>query len=213
MAGDPGKPKLSAAIDAAPKDLGESMTLQSVWRVLYYGWFLSEVLFVITTRTRRGDGKLSDRGSLLVLWVVITASITASGWIGAIAPHNMFRGARWLGIACVTLLAVGLIVRWTAVLTLGRSFSVNVAVHHDQRVHKTGLFRFVRHPSYLGMMIIFLAVGLAARNWYCLAIMMVLPFAALLYRIQVEEAALTDAFGEEYISYKKATKRLFPFVY
>ncbi|HEY0797291.1 MAG TPA: isoprenylcysteine carboxylmethyltransferase family protein [Acidisarcina sp.] len=189
------------------------MTLQLIWRVLYYSWFLSEVLIVLVTYTRGGRGKLSDRGSMLLLWVVIAGSITASGWIDGKMPHNMLAGAHGLGIVAVTLLATGLALRWTAVITLGRAFSVNVAVHDDQCVHKTGLFRFVRHPSYMAMMIIFLAIGLATRNWYCLAIMMVLPFSALVYRMHVEEAALISAFGEEYLAYSRVTKRLVPFVY
>jgi len=37
--------------------------------------------------------------------------------------------------------------------------------------------------------------------------------AALIYRIQVEEMALREAFGEEYVRYSRVTKRLVPGVY
>ena len=189
------------------------MTLSLAWQILYYSWFISEVLIVIVTHTPRGKGKLSDRGSMLVLWVTITASITATGFIKGMLPSNMLMGAHWLKAVAVSILAIGLAIRWTAIITLGRSFSVNVAVHEDQHVLRTGLFRLVRHPSYLGMMIIFLAIGLSSRNWYGLLIMLLFPFAALLYRIHVEERALTDAFGEEYIDYSRSTRRLVPFIY
>jgi protein-S-isoprenylcysteine O-methyltransferase Ste14 len=41
----------------------------------------------------------------------------------------------------------------------------------------------------------------------------ILPTAALLYRIHVEEMALTEAFGPQYLEYSRTTKRLFPGIY
>jgi protein-S-isoprenylcysteine O-methyltransferase Ste14 len=63
------------------------------------------------------------------------------------------------------------------------------------------------------MVLIFIAMGLSTRNWLGLALIVMPPFAALLYRIHVEEAALTGAFGGEYVEYSRTTKRLIPGVY
>jgi protein-S-isoprenylcysteine O-methyltransferase Ste14 len=63
------------------------------------------------------------------------------------------------------------------------------------------------------MLIIFAAIGLYERNWISMAVVLMLPTAALLYRIHVEEMALTEAFGEQYLEYSKATKRLLPGIY
>ncbi len=71
----------------------------------------------------------------------------------------------------------------------------------------------MRHPSYTGILLIFVAMGLATRNWLGLGIIVLLPTAALLYRIHVEEAALTGAFGKEYAEYSQRTKRLIPGIY
>jgi protein-S-isoprenylcysteine O-methyltransferase Ste14 len=125
----------------------------------------------------------------------------------------MLVGAHWLRIAAIALLVAGLAIRWAAIFTLGRSFSTNVAIHATQTVHKTGLFRWVRHPSYAGMLLIFTAIGLSQHNWVSLAIMLVFPTAALLYRIHVEEMALTEAFGEDYLEYSRVTRRLVPGIY
>jgi protein-S-isoprenylcysteine O-methyltransferase Ste14 len=46
-----------------------------------------------------------------------------------------------------------------------------------------------------------------------LAIIVLPPIVALLYRIHVEELALTSAFGNDYTDYSRSTKRLIPFVY
>ena len=111
------------------------------------------------------------------------------------------------------LLILGLAIRWTAILTLGTRFSTNVAIHAAQTLRTTGPYRWVRHPSYTGMLVIFAAIGLYERNWISLAVVLVLPTAALLYRIHVEEMALTEAFGKQYLEYSEVTKRLLPGIY
>jgi protein-S-isoprenylcysteine O-methyltransferase Ste14 len=189
------------------------MNISTLWQFLYWTWIVSEVGILVITRTRRGGGKIRDRGSLLILWPTIVLSITAAFWIGETHAHTIFPGARWVAMASLVFLLAGLLVRWIAILTLGRSFSANVAIHATQTVHKTGLFRFVRHPSYSGMLLIFVAIGLATRNWLGFAVVMILPTAALLYRIHVEEAALGEAFGGEYAEYSRHTKRLIPGLY
>jgi protein-S-isoprenylcysteine O-methyltransferase Ste14 len=88
-----------------------------------------------------------------------------------------------------------------------------VAIHANQTLRKTGLYRWVRHPSYSGMLVIFAAIGLSQRNWVSLAVMLIFPTAALLYRIHVEELALGEAFGDDYARYRQSTFRLIPGIY
>jgi len=189
------------------------MAIQIAWKTLYWAWIVTEVLVLLVTRTRRGGGDISDRGSLVVLWVVIFSSITLGFWAGAAYTPGAFHAGHWLRYLCFGLMVLGLAVRWTAIYTLGKSFSANVAIHSTQKLNQSGLFRYMRHPSYAGMVLIFLAVGLNTRNWLGLAIIFLAPLAALLYRIHVEEAALTGAFGDQYVEYSRTTKRLIPGVY
>ncbi len=189
------------------------MTLSVVWLVLVYGWVASEIFIGIRTRTKRSTGNVRDRGSLLFLWIGITLGVTASSWIGQTRPPNMFGGANWAKLVSVILMIAGLVIRWKAIASLGKSFSSNVAIQGKQELATTGLFRFVRHPSYLGLLLVFLAVALHSDNWLGFAAALVPATAALLYRIHVEEAALIAAFGDEYASYCRHTKRLIPGVY
>jgi protein-S-isoprenylcysteine O-methyltransferase Ste14 len=189
------------------------MSLSIVFKYLFWLWTASEILILVVTRTGRKGGQVKDRGSLLILWPVIFCSITAAIWCGESHQPTMWGGAPWLKLLALLLLIAGLAVRWTAIWTLGRSFSANVAIHATQTLNRSGLFRWVRHPSYSGMLLIFAAVGIRERNWVSLAIMLVFPTAALLYRIHVEEMALTEAFGPEYTQYQRETKRLLPGIY
>jgi protein-S-isoprenylcysteine O-methyltransferase Ste14 len=154
-----------------------------------------------------------DRGSLLILWFVIATAVTACQWISESAPPSMWGGAHALKTAGVIMMLVGLAIRWAAIFTLGKSFSSNVAIQDSQQVIRTGLYRVVRHPSYLGLLLVFLAIGSHSRNWLGFAVVLVPTTVALLYRIHVEEVALVEAFGDEYVAYSKATKCLLPGVY
>jgi protein-S-isoprenylcysteine O-methyltransferase Ste14 len=187
--------------------------LNVLWNVLYFAWLITEIYVAVVTRTRSGGGKIDDRGSLYVLWVVIFASIFIGSWLGETYSPTAIHGVPWMRPLALALLAVGLFIRLSAIITLGRSFSANVAIHETQKLNTSGVFRFMRHPSYTGMLLIFLAIGFRRQNWLAILIILVPPFFALLYRIHVEEAALTGAFGEQYVEYSQTTKRLFPGIY
>jgi protein-S-isoprenylcysteine O-methyltransferase Ste14 len=189
------------------------MNVSALWRILYWTWAVTEVIIGIVTRTKHSSGKVHDRGSLILLWIVIFTSITACFWISDTTPPNMFGGSHALRTAGLIVLAMALAIRWSAILTLGKSFSSNVAILDSQKLNCSGLYGVVRHPSYLGLEMVFLAIGLHSRNWLSFAIALLPTTAALLYRIHVEESALIGAFGEEYIDYSKSTKRLIPGVY
>jgi len=188
------------------------MSLSIWWTGLYLGWVAGEILIAVATRTRGGEAKSQDRGTQILLWIVIIASLTLSEFLEHTQRSNMpFH--HWLRPVSLALLVAGLIVRISAILTLGRFFTANVATHTTQTIVRRGLYRVVRHPSYLGMEIIFVAVGVHARNWLCLAVCVIPTTLAVLWRIHVEEAALRSHFGDAYVEYSRTTRRLLPGIY
>ena len=142
--------------------------------------------------------------------------LVSAVWLGVLVarrvPGSAITTGRdfafWLGIA---LALAGIAVRWYAVITLGRSFTTRVMTRPDQTVVRTGPYRFVRHPSYTGLLMTVLGLVLCSTNWLALACF---PLALLgfAYRIKVEEQALLDGLGESYRDYMRDTKRLVPFV-
>ena len=183
------------------------------WQFFYWLWVASEIAIGVGTRTRRNSGKVEDRGSLALLWIVIFSSMTAAIWHGEISNPDMFGGSHALKVIGLVVLILALIIRWTAIYTLGKSFSSNVAIRDSQTLHRSGLYRYLRHPSYLGLLLAFVAIGIHTRNWISIVIATVPTTAALLYRIHVEEAVLIRAFGRQYIEYCRTSKRLIPGIY
>jgi protein-S-isoprenylcysteine O-methyltransferase Ste14 len=189
------------------------MSLSILWQILYYGWVASEVVIAIATRTRNSTGNVRDRGTLYLLWAVIFTSMTAGIWLSEATSIGAVPNTHWLGPAALILLIFGLILRWTAILALGKSFSSNVAIHSTQTLLKTGLYRWMRHPSYTGLILIFFAAALRTRNWISFLIIVIPTTTALLYRVHVEEIALREHFGDEYAAYSRRTRRLIPGIY
>jgi protein-S-isoprenylcysteine O-methyltransferase Ste14 len=188
------------------------MDASVLWMWLMYGWGVGEILLAVFVRARSREHKVQDQGTQFILWGVIFGSIFAQDWVSGHFP-SYIPGGHWLRPLSVGLMVFGLVIRITAIATLGRSFTVNVATRAAQRIQRSGLYGIVRHPSYLGLEICFLAVGLHSRNWACLALMLIAPTLAVVYRIHVEEKALVGAFGEEYVEYSRTTKRLIPGIY
>jgi protein-S-isoprenylcysteine O-methyltransferase Ste14 len=189
------------------------LSISLLWKILFYGWTASEVCLVIVTRTRKRDGMVRDRGSLFILWGTIVGSIFAAEWIHENVQAPMFPGAHWPRYVALSLMIAGLVIRWTAILSLGKAFSVNVAIRTTQTLYQSGLYRLVRHPSYSGMLMCIVAIGMVQRNWIGAAVVILPTTAAVLYRIHVEEAALMDAFDSQYRAYRHTTKRLIPGIY
>ena len=174
-------------------------------------WAASEVVIGVTHVAPMGSRR-QDRFSGPVLVVYLLLAV----WLGVAVARGVPGGAIstgrefvfWLGIA---LALGGIAVRWYAVVTLGRSFTTRVTTRPDQAVIRTGPYRFVRHPSYTGLLMTVLGLVLCSTNWLALACF---PLALLgfAYRIRVEERALLDGLGQPYRDYMRDTKRLVPFV-
>ena len=189
------------------------MNLESIFNVLAGLWAAGEILLIVITQTRRGEGKIQDRGSQLILLVVIFVSLNAEGRLHRFFPIDMPGSFSWLRPLALGILILGLAVRAIAIVTLGKAFSTNVAMRAGQGLQRSGLYALVRHPSYLGLELILLSFALHTRTWACFAVALVLPTLAVLYRIHVEEDALRQAFGADYENYARTTKRLVPGIY
>ncbi len=189
------------------------MNLEFFFSALTALWGVGEILTIVLTQTRQGEGKIQDRGTQIILLVVIVGSLKISDWMHSFFPVDMPGSYSWLRPAALGILILGLGIRATAILTLGRAFSTNVAMRAGQRLQRSGLYSLVRHPSYLGLELILLAFALHARAWACFAVVLVPSTLAVLYRIHVEESALRLAFGGDYEEYRRGTKRLIPGVY
>lgn len=179
-------------------------------------WLALELILLVRDRARGTGGTERDRGTrALNFGLIVIAVVVADALSGAIGKHSPLRipGAGPGGWPIITGLAIiwlGLVIRVWSVAVLGRSFRTTVEVDAAQPVVARGPYRWVRHPSYTGLLLIAGGYGLALGTWPGLAICLVLPVAAILRRIGVEETELTQVLGDPYRDYRSHTKRLIP---
>ena len=174
---------------------------------------LSELGLSLLRRSRSNVEVKDDQGSLRLIWQVILV-----GMLGAALFSQFLRRA---GIpmtdalyrAGLAVFLFGLVLRWYSIFYLGRYFTVDVAVAADHKVIDTGPYRYVRHPSYTGVLLEFFGFCMCLGNIASMLWLMTLVSFVFLRRIGVEEAVLQKALGESYTNYMRRTRRLIPFVY
>jgi protein-S-isoprenylcysteine O-methyltransferase Ste14 len=116
---------------------------------------------------------------------------------------------RYFGLAMVSL---GLILTTWAEAKLGKLFSTEVTIQEGHKLVTDGLFQYLRHPRYLGIIVFSLGISLVFRSWLAL-ILVVAMTLVLLWRIHDEEALMHEEFGADWESYSQKSWRLIPFVY
>ena len=175
-------------------------------------WVTSEVLLIVLRRSKN-DSQDHDKGSIIKLNITIYISIAVAVSLGFLGIGRIYSGISIIPLIGLCFIVVGLILRWVAILILRKYFTTNVAILQDHRIIKTGIYRFIRHPSYSGSIMSFCGLGLVSSNWISVIVLVIPITMAFLRRIQIEEQALQNAFGEEYTNYSKMSWLLFPWIY
>ena len=180
--------------------------------VFSIGYAVFEIF--MNLRQKRGStiSASGDKGSLRLLYFLIwvgyfLAFSSASAKFGRIYHWNIF-----FTLGAIVALT-GLTIRILALLTLRKYFTYSVARVENHKLVTTGLYRYIRHPGYLGQLIIFLGISLSLSNWLSVLGMIIPVSAGFLYRIHVEERFMVEQMGDEYSEYHKKTKKIIPGIY
>ncbi len=118
----------------------------------------------------------------------------------------------WVFYPGEVLFAVGAALTGWSYTILGRHVSPHVEVLSDHRVIKSGPYRYIRHPGYLGQIVALLGFGLAVQSWLAELTILVAVIGLFGYRMRVEEEFLVSELGGRYVDYMKGTRRIIPFI-
>jgi len=182
---------------------------------------LAGELFLMRSRLSSDVSRTADRGSLRLLFIVISGSVALAWLTARVLPQARFESLfalgpaamKWLYGAGLVLFTAGLGLRWYSVAYLGRLFTYDVAIAADHRVVDSGPYRYIRHPAYSGSLLTFVGLGLCGGNAVSLLVLVTPIALAFLRRMAIEEAALESALGGRYRDYVARTRRLIPLIY
>lgn len=178
----------------------------------FYGFF--EIFMSVMQRLKRKSNIVSsgDKGSIWVLIILIGIGYFLSFNIGANKTGRIYHWNTFFVIGAVFVIA-GLIIRITSILTLKQHFTYTVTEIENHELIENGLYKKIRHPGYLGQILIFIGTSISLSNWLSIVFMMIPVFWGYINRIRVEEKFMYKQMGQKYIDYQKRTKKLIPAIY
>lgn len=182
-----------------------------IFGIVIVVWALSEWIGgVIIPWKRRGGARVQRRHestSAFIEWIaVFVISVNLSAKQITILPT-------WTYYLGITLMLLGIVMRQWAIAILGRYFSSILGIQKEQKVVDAGPYHFIRHPSYTGVLLLQVGIGLSMQSWGAVLIILLLFGLVFGYRMRVEEKILVSELGDSYTSYMRRTKkRLIPFL-
>ena len=163
-------------------------------------------------RVRRGS-RHADVGAEVWFRLLFLTGILMLPLAAAVAPGAQIPSYEVAFVVGVLLAWLGLLLRWWSFRTLGQYFTLVLKTSPDQVVVDRGPYRVLRHPGYTGLLMTVLGCALMVGNWVGFLACSAVVVAAVVYRIRVEERALTGALGETYQDFTTTRARLIPFVW
>ena len=189
----------------------------SLWFLLT-GYVVMVAFFVIQRLLRRTESAKSfhggafDRGNMLLI-----GGATGTGLLLPIVVDLLGVATFPIGLAdglvALALMTLGVGIRIWAAITLGRFYTTTLMITEGHRVVTNGPYSRIRHPGYLGEMLLWTGFGILSSDLITALLLPMLFVAAYLYRISVEERMLTQELGDDYVQYRRRTRKLIPFVY
>lgn len=137
--------------------------------------------------------------------------LVVKAWELGREPENLYT-LSVINIIGLALFVVGMTIAFVAVFTLRRFYSSTLVIREDHQLITRGVYRFARHPIYLGVITAIVGIPVFVASLDGLLIMFLLV-PIILYRIRMEERLLTEEFGDAYRAYQETTSKLLPFVY
>ena len=183
------------------------------WIIFCLYWFISAGSVKSTQETK---GRLA--GNWHSIWLLIgrlflsnvsflaKVGVSISAFTLLLIPQSMVVNG-----VIIVFAVTGLIVAVLARRTLAGNWSRAVAFKEDHELITTGLYHYVRHPIYTGILLMILATALYVGTPSA-GIGFVIIVLGLWFKLRAEEELLTKHFPKEYSAYKDRTKALIPYV-
>ena len=152
-----------------------------------------------------------ETGLLVLAWIGFFIPLI---WIASpvlsFAEYRLGLGPLVAGVMCFV---IGLWVFYRSHADLGTNWSITLEMREQHRLITQGIYRRIRHPMYLALVLYSVGHALVIPNWVAGPSNLVVFTILFALRVHAEEQMMTDVFGDEYTTYAARTKRLVPGVW
>lgn len=150
-----------------------------------------------------------------ILWIVLLLLIVTRFLIPDKGLH-IFRATTVLFPPVqpfgIVLTIIGLVIAIVARKTLADNWSADVELKKDHKLITEGVYKYVRHPIYTGIILMGIGTILVMQTIYSIIFYLAM-IIFLTYKLKKEEKLLLQHFPNDYPGYMKKTKALIPFIY
>jgi len=182
------------------------------------GWFsVALVLFMIVVSVQRLMETFARRptikGDRLLRWSFpLLMAVHSAIFAGTVAEYFLVERAInfWVSAVGFVLYACSLILRNTAIRALGRYFSLHIEIRKEHALVTDGVYGVLRHPIYSAVILELISVPLVANAYYTVLGTVVVYLPLLFLRLQREEIAMLERFGDSYAQYRRKVGALVP---
>ncbi|CAF1067034.1 unnamed protein product [Rotaria sordida] len=167
--------------------------------------YISKTKYSSSTSSKTSS---KDRRTFIFIWLFIICSLLFSircarlGYGSKIIDNKSFIYYLWI-LFNISLYLMGILLRKQSIEQLGKWFTTVIRIDENQQIIDFGWYEKMRHPSYAGILLYFLALALFLNNWLSLFIIMIPISLVFFYRIHIEEQELKKHFGIKYEEYRQ----------
>ncbi len=185
------------------------------WEAVVY--WTTTVLWLAEFLVVRSGSRGEQRGGAATFWLLVGALLLTLGVTGALYHLRIGNVSPvvqtvWRS-AALALYGAGVALRYWSLATLGPWFSRTVRVAADQELVSTGPYRLLRHPLYLGLLLIGAGISAVMGNVPGVVIAAAVLGAVINHRMAEEERLLEETLGARYREWKRTRWRFVPFVF
>ena len=149
-----------------------------------------------------------ETGLLVLAWVgFFIPLIWLVSPVFSFAEYPLSLGPLVIGVVCFV---IGLWLFYRSHTDLGTNWSITLEVRERHRLITQGVYRRIRHPMYLALVLYSIGHALVIPNWVAGPSNLIAFTILFALRLHAEEQMMADEFGNDYVAYSERTKRLLP---
>jgi protein-S-isoprenylcysteine O-methyltransferase Ste14 len=175
--------------------------------IITFLWIFEFVLFPSKNETTAEKKSFFKILAIILVSHLLTIILTFLGWFRLTTTSQVFE------VIALIIYAIGLSLRYISIFYLGKYFTRDVHVDKTHELISNGPYKFLRHPLYLGLLLLTISVPIFFANGFMIVVSTIMMFWILNRRMSIEESLMEEKLGSTYLHWKLSRYRFIPFIY